>query len=421
MRKLLCVMLSVAMVLSLCACSADGNASSVPTVIYEEEVVYEETVLEDDVDSKDNDTSLDFDVSDFSSDGSTTPNPTVSHNLQSNEEVTYYLNNTATLECVKLNGRCDKTDNGISLNMAASAIEFNTDSTSVLLKTDADVGLFYTIMIDGEITVHHKEFEKAEDNYVVLARGLKEGSHNIKFIRDSESRTNMKLIAESIQLDDGAKLLPKDADKPIIEFLGDSLTSGYGNIVANGTSEPQSLKNQSSVKAYPFLLANKLGYDYRIVSMSGIALAKRDGYPSFTEFYSLESYHLDRAKKYISSTPEDVDIVIINLGTNDIGAKMYDVNNPDNVSAYKQHFAKLITDIGYRKDVKIIFVTGVWHKEPITAIELAIVELKNMGYNYAYSVVLSEGKSGGGAHPYAKEHQEYADKLEKFLKDNEIA
>ncbi len=420
MQKLLCLLLAFTLLVSLCACGKNMDVTSSDVqILYEEEVVYEGDISEKNDISFEEDTTLPSDVSSVPSEIPTTSN--TSSTSEKPQENICYLNDSAILQNIKFNGRCDKTDSGVNLNMAASAIEFNTDSTSVLITVEADSNLYYSIMIDGEITAHHQPIESYGTNYIVAARGLSGSSHNIKLIRDSESRTDLQFTVESIQLDEGKKLLPNDSGNKVIEFLGDSLTSGYGNIVENGVSEPQSLKNQSSVKAYPFLLANKLGYDYRIVSMSGIALAKREGYPSFPEFYALESYHIDKTKKYTSSNPQDVDIVVVNLGTNDVGAKMYDSNSNESVNKYKEHFVKLITDIGYRKDAKIVFITGVWYKEPITAINLALTELEKLGYTGVYTAQLKEGKDGGGSHPSGKQHQEYADKLEKFFKDNGIA
>lgn len=420
MERFLCILISATLLLCFCGCS--GNTSSEKV-----EVIYEEvdsgSNLTDNISSSNDDMSSSEESSSVEDNNNVldTSNPDPIILPDDTHENIYYLNDSTTLDKIKLNGRTQKTSSGININHAASAIEFNMDSSSVMLEIYASSGLYYTVMVDGEITAHHQEIENYGTNYIFV-RDLETGSHNIKFIRDSESRTNLVFTVVSVQLDDGSTLLAKDENKKVIEFLGDSLTSGYGNIIDNGVANPSDLKNQSATKAYPFLLANKLGYDYRIVSMSGIALGKREGYPSFPEFYNLESYHIDRTTQmYTSSSPEDVDIVVVNLGTNDIGAKMYDANNIESVNEYIQHFTNLITEIGYRKDVKIIFVTGVWHKEPIAAIKGAINKLKTLGYNNAYALELTEYKSGGGAHPSAKEHQAIADKLAQFVKDNGIA
>ncbi|MBR6502308.1 MAG: hypothetical protein IKT42_02590 [Clostridia bacterium] len=430
MKKILCMMLSLVLLIGLCACGStpdDATSTEVEVIVEQDEVVYEETESKtesttDNVSSS-TPTTSEPTVSDVSSNDNTSSKQEENSSVSTPvvEESIYYLNNEKSFEKVKLNGRCDKTDYGVALNMSASAIEFNTNSSSVLLEINADLGLYYTVVVDGKVTMDHKPIEVSGTDYLAIARGLSDGTHNIKFIRDCEARGSLEFIVVNIQLDEGSKLLNKDADKQVIEFLGDSLTSGYGNLIT-GSANASDLKNQSATKAYSYLLANKLGMDYRIVSMSGIALGKREGYPTFPEFYALESYHLDKEKKYTSSNPADVDVVVVNLGTNDASDKLYNEKDPQSVKNYGKRYADLITNNGYKKDVKIVFVSGVcWCHTQTAAYNEAIAELKARGYNNTYTIDIRTMQSGGGGHPSAEEHKEVADTLYKFFKDNKIA
>lgn len=414
MKKFLSLVISVSILLCLCAC---GNTD---TVSQAEELIYEEVIIYDDTSSITSEEQVSSETTSESNESSNDVQEVISDNTYLNgDDGVYSLNDEQTLKNIKFNGRCDKTDKGVNLNLAASAIEFNTDSTSIMMVVDSAPDIYYTIVVDGKVT-KKREVTASGTNYINVARGLSQGEHNVKIIRDCEGRGNKYFTIVSLQLDDGA-LLTKDADKKVIEFLGDSLTSGYGNLVLNGASEPQEFKNQSSMAAYPYLIAQKFGLDYRIVSQSGIALQKREGYLSFPDYYNLENYHIDQEKKYASSSPADVDIVVVNLGTNDIGSGLYDVNNLEQVKAYEKHYANLITNIGYRKDVKIIFLTGVWNNDPAIIDGGVVRELNSLGYNNVYTLKLKAYKSGGGSHPSADEHKEIAEKLEKFFKENGIA
>ncbi len=412
-------MFSAIMLCIVCGCgNVETDYSSI--VIYEdEEIIYNQSET----------TSLNSVESTVSSQDVAVNSNVTSSNQQSTDEPAvenlenkFYLNDTSTLQYIKTNGRCEKTDKGINLNHAASAIEINTNSTSVLLEVETDTSLYYTIIIDDKITVQHQAVENSGINYIVVARGLDSTNHNIKFIRDSESRSNLKMTVLSIQLDDNKTLLTKDGNNKIIEFLGDSLTSGYGNMATNGVKNASNLEYLSATNAYPFLIANKLGLDYRIVSMSGIALGKREGYPTFEEFYNLESYNNDTTKQYTSSNPQDVDIVVVNLGTNDASDKLYDEKNTGSVKKYGKFFADLITNVGYRKDVDVVFVSGVcWSHAQIPAYNVAVSELNARGYNNVYTIDIPTYNSGGGGHPSADEHKQTADLIIKFFKDNGIS
>lgn len=461
MKRFSCTLMAAVMLLSFCGCknakSNDTTSNESAEVIVEEIVMHtsndkttneeqtsseeKTTVSEEDLTStskpisQDQQTSVQKPTSSKTSTSDKTPvsskeptsskTPVSSRVETTSSEVTlpqddgvYMLNDQEVLKKIKLNGRCDKSTDGIGLGMVASAIEFNTNSTAVMIEANCAADIYYTVVVDGEVT-QKRAVTTSGKNYIFI-RDLSTGNHNIKVIRDCEGRTDKYFTVVSLQLDDG-ELLAKDNDKPVIEFLGDSITSGYGNIVLDGVSEPQDLKNQSSMKSYAYLIAEQIGFDYRIISQSGIALAKREGYFSFPDYYNTENYHLGKEKKYTSSSPNDVDIVVVNLGTNDIGSKMYDTKNQEQVNAYVKLYADLITTIGYRKDAKIVFVSDIWYHDPAIADGGVVNELKSRGYNNVYSYSFKKQyRAGGGGHPSQSEQQEMANTLIKFLKDNKI-
>ena len=417
MKKFGC--LSLVILLFICFCGCDKKT--------EVETVYEEVVsTNSQTTSAPDQPGSSIDVSSQPTGSSAQTDTPTSDSAKPDEqpdntvqEGVYMLNDESVLAKVKLNGRCEKTIIGVSLGMSGSAIEFNTTSSAVMLEANCAAGIYYNIVVDGVVT-YERQVTESGTNYIILARNLSSGTHNIKLIRDCEGRTDMRFNAVSLQLDDG-ELLARDTDKVVIEFLGDSITGGFGNLIDNGVSNPLELKNQSVMKAYPYLVASKHGYDYRIVAQSGIALAKREGYLPFIDYYKCENYHLDKNKEYTSSSPKDVDIVVVNLGTNDIGSELYDTENPEHIHAYEKYYADLITSIGYNKDTKILFVSGVWYNDPAITDGGVVKELNSRGYNNVYTMKLNKYKSGGGSHPSGKEHQEIANLIINYFKSNGIA
>lgn len=426
MKKFLCIVISIALLICLCGCSnnpTDDYSSTQVEIIYESDV---ETVYTGDENTVNTDTqtSQNEDIVSSTPDTSSTVDtskPDTSSTVDEVQENICYLNDTATLKNIKLNGRCQNTSDGIDLNFAASAIEFNTDSSTVLLSVTADAGVYYSVFVDGELTTDRALTEDGT-NYIVLAKNLSDGSHNIKFVRATEGRGGNMMTAVSIQLENGKSITSAAQKDVLIEFLGDSLTNGYGNMTTSATAKASDLKYQNSLKAYPYLIADKLGFDYRIVAMSGIALKERSGYPTFYDFYSTESYHKDKAQKYTSSNPQDVDIVVVNLGTNDAAQGLHNEKDSASVAEYAQIYTDLITNIGYRKDAKIVFISGVsWCHTQESAYNAAKIKLNAAGYNNVYVYDCLSYQSGGEKHPSAKEHQEIADIIIKFFKDKGIA
>lgn len=430
MKIILSILLSLTLLTGLCACSnntIDGLSTEVEVIIEQDKVIYEE---EKDVSSNESslpsdDTSSQSITSDVVSEDKPIDKPedTIS-DVPVTQESIYYLNDAKTLEKIKLNGRCEKVVNGITLNMTASAIEFNTDSSNVLLEANADAGVYYSIFVDGKLK-SERNVTKSGTNYIALARGLSSGNHNIKIVRETEARWGNAFIAVNIQLDEGTTLIAKDADKVLVEFLGDSMTNGYGNLINSTAANASHLKNQNSLKAYPYLLASHFDLDYRMVAMSGIALKSRTAntytYPAFYDFYKIENYQTSEKQSYTSSNPQDVDIVVINLGTNDAANGLLNKDDKDNIEEYAGLYTELITNIGYRKDVKIVFVSGVMRcHDQLTAYQGAEKKLKSLGYNNIYIYDCRTFNSGGEGHPSVEEHQEIADILIKFFKDNKI-
>ena len=422
MKKILCILISLVLLI-LCGCSTgySDDYSSVIEVIYDEQ---EETIMgeSNNADNSSNQSVNNIQSSDIDSDVDEPSIESTTNNNAETEENILNLNDENVLKNIKLNGRCQKTTEGIGLNFSASAIEFNIDGGGAVIKIVAGLNVYFSIFVDDKLTEERKLIE-CGTNYVILARGLSQGSHNIRFVRECESRPSATATVVNVQLDDGKKLLPLyNEDVPLIECLGDSITSGYGNLIDKNAPNASDLKNQNSLRAYPYLLANELGLDYRIVSMSGIALGLRDGYPTFYDFYSAENYHKDPTQKYNSSNPQDVDIVMVNLGTNDASAGLLNDKDPSSVEEYAQRYTDLITGIGYRKDVKIVFVSGVmWCHSQTEAYKNAKTKLSALGYNNVYIHDVKTYNSGGGGHPSISEHELVAQELVKFFKDNSIA
>ena len=211
MKKVLSIIMATTLLLCLCACN---NNPSDDYSSVEVEIIYEDGTGSMYVDENGEVTS-NIPGTTSSQNTGTTSKPGVSSPDNTSQENKYYLNDANTLKNIKFNGRCVETTAGVSLNHAASAIEFNTNSSSVMLELDATAGTYYTVMIDGQITEQHLAVENSGKNYIIVARRLSSGTHNIKFIRDGESRANVTFTAVSIQLDDGATLLAKNGNKKV--------------------------------------------------------------------------------------------------------------------------------------------------------------------------------------------------------------
>ena len=138
---------------------------------------------------------------------------------------------------------------------------------------------------------------------------LAQGEHTLRIY--AQAQTAFPQIGGFL-IDENAKTLPSEK-KPIIEFVGDSITEGY--VVGNN----------SYMNSYAHKTGQLLGWDYNTIAFGGITMTP--GYGSPDTMGMLERYFVER--EYISGdTAETVipawntskfvpDYMVINLGTND--------------------------------------------------------------------------------------------------------
>ncbi|WCR09513.1 lipase [Paracoccus stylophorae] len=148
--------------------------------------------------------------------------------------------------------------------------------------------------------------------------GLAPGRHQIRLEKLSESAQIARF--DGFFLPAGADPLPPPDRAPLIEFVGDSDTVGYGNTAPGRdcTPEQQYLATDTSM-AYGPMAARALDADYRIVAASGIGLVRNlggDHGPAMQDLY-------DRT---IPSRPgtapqQPADVIVIAVGSNDFAER----------------------------------------------------------------------------------------------------
>ncbi len=420
LKKIISLCTVIALLMCVCACSSeeDNYSSESVEVIYKVEEEYIDKNGEVVTTSESDERS----VTEASSEenNSSKNETTVSSNVAfEGENSMHYLNDADVLSKIKLNGRCEKNSKGINLNFVASAIEFNAECTGALVTLDAQKGVYFAVFVDG-VQTQERIVTANGINYIILAKNLASGKHNFKLVRETDSSYNSAVTATSLQFEGKFADAPAKSDT-LIEFIGDSLTSGSCNLANTNTSNPYANEYQNGLKAYPYLIASQLGYDYRIVSKGGIGIQSNMNLPEFVDFYNLECFFADRSAPYNSSSPEDVDIVVVNLGTNDVWYRLLDPTNKASVDDYSQRYANIITGIGYRKDAKILFVTGVsTATKQSSAIEGAITKLKALGYTNVSLYQAGTYIAGGDNHPTADEHALAAKEIIEAMRKNSI-
>ena len=163
-----------------------------------------------------------------------------------------------------------------------------------------------------------------EEGWYTLYEG-EEGRHTVRIIKLSE---NIRGKTALLELETDGELLPapEPQKKMCIEFIGDSITCGFGN-EAPGRDDPFLTSQENGWMTYGAAAARELGAEFSCVSVSGISTA-RALHPVIPHEQMDEIYDYTDlfGERILGSEPSlwdfkayPTDIIVVNLGTNDRG------------------------------------------------------------------------------------------------------
>ena len=206
---------------------------------------------------------------------------------------------------------------GIELFYSGSGFTFQFEGTAAYATLSApSMGEAYQpyvrVLVDGKETA---DFTVSDKKEYVLAEGLSNGRHTVEVIKRTECFC--AVTAYTLRLSDGARLSDRLADSVRkIEFIGDSITCGYGNIAPSGeTAFKTQYEDQTSTFSY--LLGKRFGADIRLVAQSGNGISRNNGGGTANLIPALYPRVAGAGSAAYDFSSWQADVVCINLGTND--------------------------------------------------------------------------------------------------------
>ncbi len=148
-----------------------------------------------------------------------------------------------------------------------------------------------------------------------VVENLRDRIHKIKIIRISEGSTTAYIDKIEICGKSPEFSMPADTKKLKLEFLGDSITSGYGVLAAKSRTAYYTYE-QDSTKSYAYLTAQALGADIRTECISGQGIVHSSGENVGIKFVDIFDM-IARRKPGYKCDGYIPDVFIINGGTND--------------------------------------------------------------------------------------------------------
>ena len=273
---------------------------------------------------------------------------------------------------VRTFGRTYMEGESLCIPNVASGFEVNFIGTSLEadLTAIAPTGTgTVKIYVDGEFTAYHSY--PATYDRVELCKDLEEGLHTVKVLKMTE-QGYLRVQLSDLQTD-GTALTAFPASDLRFEFYGDSITSGFGNLGITS----QFKECEDGTQTYATMLGEYFGADCDMISYAGIPACL-----PVDHSHLLMGQIFDKVDA-ASNLPYDfeenpVDLVVINLGTNDAGSSQKTVNN------MAEGYAELLRSIrAKRPGVPILCVYGM----------MGVDSDVNEGINRAIDDVLSEGET----------------------------
>ena len=278
-------------------------------------------------------------------------------------------------------------------------------------------------------------FRGERDSVVTLATALPDGRHTVRLMYIIEG---YEFFPEfwGFLLDEGRSLVEAPAlPSRKIEFIGNSITCGYGNEGAK-KEEGFEYATENHYYSYASITARALDAQHWVVARSGIGAYRnyagpKTGNPEshMPVQYEYTGYAWDLKLRNEASFLREKwdfsryqpDVVCINLGTNDLSTNNYDTQ------LLKQGYQRVLKLVRqHNPNAKIVLLTGsmLYNKELNIAKQLldeVRAEALKAGdkevYRFDMSPISGDAWYGNDYHPNVYEDEKMAAELTAFLRD----
>ena len=340
---------------------------------------------------------------------------------------------------VKVLGRADFLKGALRLVHSGSGAEFTFTGTKAVITLQADSAIMnganeqarVAIFVNDELVVDDM-INKMQKTYTVFESET-DRECVVRIVKLSEAPMSTFGIT-SIEVTARGGIKPTKDKEHLIEFIGDSITCGYG-VEDEDPNHNFKTSTENAMKAYAYKTAMALDADYRLVSFSGWGIISgytATGEEKMTEelvprYYEKLGYSRG---KFLGVTPADVawdfskrqpDLIVVNLGTND---DSYTKGIASREKDYKEQYIEFLKVIRKNNpDATILCTLGIMGGRLYPMVEQAVAEYsQETGDTNIHSMKFAEqnGAVDGLAadwHPTEKTHAKAAKRLTEKIKE----
>ena len=327
-------------------------------------------------------------------------------------------------ENIILHGRSTVYNGKISMDWVGDGfgLEFIGTSIRVFFETEADKSAdgVSPIYIYSELDGKKQKTSISSSKDVLVIDGLDYGRHSFKVLRATEVYSPIDdvkdyLFAAAVEIgetDDCRICDIQSAEKPIIDFYGDSITNAWASLAKPDNEQKRICDNDYTV-SYAYLVTKALNAEARVCAISGrgiVANCFGDRSEPMKRFYGMASRGM--SDKY--DFADKPGIAVIALGTNDAAGG---VEEGEFKEAAKEFINMVRNDA---PNAKIIWMYGMMNKKFIPVLRELTDEMrtndKNLSFLPIESVRREDNETGAFGHPNRKGQKRIADTLLSYIK-----
>jgi len=214
----------------------------------------------------------------------------------------------------KIHGRTFSEEKGLIISWSNSGIELSFKGSRIefhFAEYNAEQPAYVKAYFDGT----SQRFCLAGKSPKVLLDFDKDKTHTVKLLRISEGETlkftGLKIYGKA------PEILTPPADKKLkLEFMGDSITAGFG-VLAPRSQNVYTTYEQDSTKAYAYMTAELLDADIRTEAISGQGVYRNCGKEVGYQFKTIFDM-IVRVRDGYDHSSWTPDVFVLNCGTNDV-------------------------------------------------------------------------------------------------------
>lgn len=339
----------------------------------------------------------------------------------------------------RLGGRYTWQEETLYLAYSASYIEFCCEGTCIVtaelisdgIPEGKEFAAWAAVFINDEEQPSRRfELQKGRNTYT-LYEAEQEGNVKIRLMKYSEAAFSSLGIKE-IQIEGGAILIPPQKPEKLFQFIGDSITCGYG-IEGKVDVDVFTTTQENPWNTYACRTARLLKADFELVSWSGNGVIshyvdenvneQRHDKPWMQELYPYSDRELEErlgkseAELTVWEGKHEPDVIVVHLGTNDGSyTRFVEERNALFVEEYVA-FLKQIRQ--QHKTAPIICMLGVMRQELNDQVAKAVALTRQQGDGNVYfiDVPLARERDGLGTdyHPSMRTHEKMAELLAQYI------